>query len=218
MLQDGKLPADEGEYIPCGAVPASAATKREPAPLQWHCHERSFLMLTRTKKLALNAVLAAMVAVLGYFAVDAGSIKITFESLPIVIAALVLGPLNGLAVGAVGTFIYQTLRYGIMITTPMWMVPYAAAGFICGLYSRHKNYAFKRGEIMLITALTELVITLLNTGALYIDSHIYGYYQPMLITGMLIPRFAICVIKTVLFSLILPSMIRALRGTVPTHR
>ena len=39
----------------------------------------------KTKQLTLDAMLAAMCAVLGYVALDMGNIKITFESLPILL-------------------------------------------------------------------------------------------------------------------------------------
>ena len=43
---------------------------------------------TKTRQLALNAVLAAMCAALGYLSLDFGNLKITFESVPILIGAL----------------------------------------------------------------------------------------------------------------------------------
>ena len=73
----------------------------------------------KTRKLALNAVLAAMCAALGALALDLNSIKITFESFPILLGALLFGPLDGLAVGFVGTLLYQLLRYGVSVTTPL---------------------------------------------------------------------------------------------------
>ena len=45
----------------------------------------------KTRKLALNAVLAAMCAALGALALDLNSIKITFESFPILLGALLFG-------------------------------------------------------------------------------------------------------------------------------
>ena len=52
-----------------------------------------------TKKLTINAMMAAMCAVLGYLALDMGSLKITFESLPVLISAFLFGPLDGMIVG-----------------------------------------------------------------------------------------------------------------------
>ena len=70
-------------------------------------------------QLVIDAMLIAVCAVLGYLAIDLTSIKITFESLPILIAALLFGPVDGITVGAFGTLIYQYLRYGFTATTAL---------------------------------------------------------------------------------------------------
>ena len=57
-------------------------------------------------------MLAAMCAVLGAVALDVGNLKITLESVPIIVGALLFGSLDGAAIGFVGTLVYQLLRYG----------------------------------------------------------------------------------------------------------
>ena len=59
----------------------------------------------KTVRLTTNAMMAAMCAVLGYVALDLGNIKITFESLPVLLAALMFGPVDGMLVGGIGLFI-----------------------------------------------------------------------------------------------------------------
>ena len=66
-----------------------------------------------TRQMALDAVLAAVCAVLGYYGPDLGNMKITFEGLPVILAALLCSPLDGAAVGGIGTLLYQLLRYGV---------------------------------------------------------------------------------------------------------
>ena len=56
----------------------------------------------KTKQLTLDAMLAAMCAVLGYVALDMGSIKITFESLPILLGAMLFGPVDACSSAASG--------------------------------------------------------------------------------------------------------------------
>ena len=56
-----------------------------------------------TKRLALNAMLAAMCAVLGYVSLDLGNLKFTFESFPIILASLFFGPVDGMIVAGLGT-------------------------------------------------------------------------------------------------------------------
>ena len=95
---------------------------------------------TKTRQLALNAVLAAMCAALGYLSLDFGNLKITFESVPILIGALLFGGLDGAAIGAVGTLIYQLLRYGVTVTTPLWILPYVLCGLVVGVYARRHDF------------------------------------------------------------------------------
>lgn len=100
----------------------------------------------KTRKLALNAVLAAMCAALGALALDLNSIKITFESFPILLGALLFGPLDGLAVGFVGTLLYQLLRYGVSATTLLWILPYALAGLVTGFYAKRRGFSLTTGQ------------------------------------------------------------------------
>jgi len=168
----------------------------------------------KTKKLAIDAMLAAMCAVLGYVALDTGSIKITFESLPILLGALLFGPLDGLAIGLVGTTIYQLARYGISATTPLWIAPYAIAGAFVGYSAKRKHFALGQKETTVLVTISELFITLFNTLTLYIDSKLFGYYLVGFIATSLVLRLVICIAKAVVFALVLPRLLRAvhLRG------
>lgn len=172
-------------------------------------HERGIYM--KTKQLTVDAMLSAMCAVLGFIAVDTGNLKVTFESLPIMLGALLFGPIDGLVIGGIGTLLYQLLRYGVSVTTPLWMLPYALCGLIVGLYAKKHDYALGKRQLTVLVVLTELLITALNTGVLCIDSLIYGYYSSIYIFGTLIPRILICVIKAVAFSFVLPVLIGAVR-------
>ena len=51
----------------------------------------------RTVRLTVNAMLAALCACLGYISLDLGNLKITFESLPVLMAGLMFGPASGAA-------------------------------------------------------------------------------------------------------------------------
>ena len=69
--------------------------------------------------------------------------------------------------------------------------------------------------------LAELVVTVLNTGVLYLDSKLMGYWFPGFISGMLTLRLVVCVVKAVVFALVLPSLAQAatlaLRGRRQAH-
>ena len=170
-------------------------------------HRRHFTVI----QLVTDAMLCAVCAVLGYLAIDLTSIKITFESLPILIAALLFGPVDGITVGAVGTLIYQYLRYGFTATTFLWMLPYIVLGFIAGFYAKKKNFRMSATELGVLTVLCELVVTLLNTLVILIDSKIYGWYYPTLITGSLVIRLVVCIVKAIVFGVILYPLLTAIR-------
>ena len=71
----------------------------------------------KAKQMATDSMLAAMCAVLGAVSIDLGNLKVTLESIPIIVGALLFGPLDGAMIGFVGTFVYQVLRYGFSVTT-----------------------------------------------------------------------------------------------------
>lgn len=165
----------------------------------------------KTRQLAINAMLAAMCAVLGYISLDFGNAKITFESLPILLAALLFGPIDGMLVGGVGTLIYQLIRYGVTVTTPLWILPYILCGLAVGLWVKKKQFTLSRNQTVVLVVLVELMITALNTGVLYVDSKIFHYYSAAFIFGSLGIRLVICVVKAVAFGLILPVLVDAVR-------
>ncbi|MBQ9420995.1 MAG: folate family ECF transporter S component [Lachnospiraceae bacterium] len=165
-------------------------------------------MKIRTSQLTIDAMLAAMCAVLGYVALDAGQFKITFESLPVLFAALMYGPVDGMLVGGIGTFIYQFLRYGFSATTALWILPYIVCGLVAGLYSKHFTFNNNRKQLLFIVVLSELLIFVFNTLAIYVDSKVYGYYSYAYVWGAIGLRFVIAVIKSVIFGLVTPGILK----------
>lgn len=168
-------------------------------------------MKTNTKQMTLNSVLAAICATLAFLAISTQGLKITFESLPVLIGALLFGPLSGAAIGTLGTVIYQLLKFGVTITTPLWILPYTLYGLYVGYYAKHRGFKLSTKQTFFIVISGELLITIVNTISLYADSHIYGYYYPALIVGLLLPRLGICIAKGIAFSLIAPQIVKPLQ-------
>ena len=167
--------------------------------------------MRKTRQLAFDAMLAAMVAVLGYVSLDFISVKITFESVPILVGALLFGPVDGAAVGLVGTLACQLLRYGVSATTALWILPYVLCGLLVGLCAKTRGFDLTQAQTVGVIVAAELMVTALNTGVIYIDSKLYGYYSPTLITGMLALRLVICVGKALAYAFALPPLLRAAR-------
>jgi ECF transporter S component (folate family) len=194
-----------------GAASASAAT-RGTGSFRGIGHERSYFMkASKTRMLAVNAVLAAMCAVLGAISLDVGNLKLTFEGLPVLIAALLFGPWDAIAVGGIGTLLYQVLRYGVSVTTPLWILPYIVCGLVVGLYAARHSYALSRKQMGFIICLSSLLVLVLNTLALYVDSKVYGYYSAIYIFGSLPARIAIAIAKAAVFTLVMPTILKSAR-------
>ena len=87
------------------------------------------MLKSRTHTLCLVSVLAALYVPLSIFvAVQMGNVRISFGSLPVVVSALLLGPVEAVAVAMVGEFFKQLLTYGITATTVLYLIPPAPAG------------------------------------------------------------------------------------------
>lgn len=169
------------------------------------------------KQLVLDAMLAAMCAVLGFLAIDLQGIKITFEGFPVLVGALLFGPGDGLVIGAVGTFIYQMVRYGFTATTLLWVLPYALSGLFVGLYAKFHKFNYSKKQIFWLAIINEIIITIINTGSILADAKMYGWYYPGLIIKLLPFRLLICIGKGVLYGFVLPPLLVPLKKIVESH-
>ena len=168
----------------------------------------------KTKQITLNAVLAAMCAVLGAISLDFGNIKISFEGLPVMIGALLFGPVDGFLIGGIGTLIYQVLRYGFEITTMLWVLPYALCGIIMGAYAKKRGFNLTKKQMAFIVCLGCVLIFLINTASLVVYSMVYQLNTPVFILGALPVRILVCIINAVGYSAVMPILIKSVRRVV----
>ena len=166
---------------------------------------------SRTAQLVMDAIMAAMVVVLGFVSINIGNVmKITLEEFPVIFAALMFGPTDGMIVAGIGIFLYQLLSYGITATTALWILPFVVAGGVAGFYAKKSNYNNTTVQLVLIFVECELLICLLNTVAIYVDSKMYGYYEPTIITGMILIRLAVALAKGVVLGPVSEPILKAL--------
>ena len=197
---------------------ASAATQGEKEAPFVATAAKGASASMKTRQLAIDAVLSAMCAVLGTVAIDLNSIKITLESFPVLLGALLFGPIDGMVIGFVGTLLYQLLRYGVSVTTLLWILPYAVTGFLAGWFAKKHSFRLSSRQTIGIVTIAEILVTALNTGVMYLDSRIYGYWFRGFISAMLIPRTAVCIIKATAFGLILPKVIEIVKKAAPGRK
>ena len=163
------------------------------------------------KRLTRCSMLIAVYVVLSILTpIKLSNFKFTFEAFPILVAAIVFGPYDGFIVGLLGSFIYQAFfsGYGLMLTTPLWMLPHFVSGLIVGLYSKKYNYNLNNRQLICITIISAIIVTILNTLAIYIDSKIFGYYTFVYVFGSIIFKFIAGIILAIIYSLIINRLIK----------
>ena len=103
-----------------------------------------------TRKMVTIAMLTAVYVVLNFAGtVRLGWINISVASLPVIVGAMLYGPVGGLLVGLLGAFMGQLLTYGVTATTILWILPQAARGLLVGVYAKHCGYKFSSGQLTL---------------------------------------------------------------------
>ena len=165
----------------------------------------------KTRQLVIDAMLAAICAVLGYLAFSSNNLKVSFEGFPVIIAALLFGPVSGGLVGFVGIFIYQVVRYGLMLSTPMWVLPYVVSGVFLGVVAKKKDFNLSKKDYWIYIIANELLVSVINSIGVFIDGHAFGYYTPQSYAISTLIRFAIALLKAVLYVQILPPIINTLK-------
>ena len=186
--------------LPHKATPFVAETRKEFA-----------MENKKTRALALDAMLCAMYVVLSFVSINLPNMKFSFDSLPILVGAALLGPVDGLAVGLVGSFISQLLTYGITVTTPLWIIPAGVRGLLVGLYAKKHGFNMTLKQTELAVIFSALVVTALNTVVMYLDSVIFGYYSYVYVFGAMLPRIIAGIITAAVLAAVLPTIVRALR-------
>ena len=162
-------------------------------------------MKTRIKTLVGMAIMIALYVILTRFAVNAGPIKITLSGIAIIIGAILYGPIKGMTIGLIGAFIEQLLSgYGITLTTVLWILPAGARGLIVGAILKDKKTKENITFVMLSIILSSIVVTLLNTFTMYVDSKIYNYYSYAYVFGSFLSRIILSIVTAIVYSILTP--------------
>ena len=168
-------------------------------------------MTGTTRRLALDAMLSAMFVCLSFVSIQLPNMKITLDSFPILVSACLFGPLDGFAVGLTGSFLNQLLTYGLTPTTILWILPAGLRGLLVGFYAKRHGFTLSGQQTVFIVVLSALAVTALNTGVMAADSLIYGYYSKAYVFGALLFRIISGVVTAVVFSLLLPPLLKRIR-------
>ena len=169
--------------------------------------------------LTMDAMFVALYVILGTFLSFKlpGAIQVSFSSLPILLCAFLMGPVDAVAVAVVGNFLEQVIDpspYGFA-TLALWLIPGAVQALIAGVGAKTirrlpGSRAVEIGLSVPVIVLAELMLTLLNTGALYLDGYLLGY--PVKALHLLMPmRLANLGVRTLLSCILVPLLLPPLR-------
>ena len=167
------------------------------------------------KKIVMIAMLTAVYVLLCLV----GTIRlwwmnISVATLPLIIAAMLFGPAGGAYVGLLGSFLEQLLTYGLMATTPLWLVPNTVRGLLLGLYIKKKGYHLSRVQLIGSLIVAALIVTALNTLVMYLDSIIQGYYSYAYVFGGAVTRIIAGIVTALVMSFVAPPVVKLLEKTV----
>lgn len=130
--------------------------------------------------LCMMALLIAMMFLLKRFiSIETPYMKINFASLPIVLAAMMFGPVEGAVVAVLGEFIAQmTGPYGLSPTTFIWVWPPAIRALIVGgaaMWVRGTGSRLENRPVLCYAACVvgAILTTTGNTFGMWLDSLFY---------------------------------------------
>ena len=186
----------------------------------------SFSARSGLYRMTLDALFVALYVVLSTFASFKipGAIQISFSTIPILLSAFLFRPMDAIGVALLGTFVEQVIDpspYGF-VTLPMWLIPGTAVALCASLSAVSLRKKPDNKWRLILTVLTvvlcELLLTALNTAALYIDGAILGYSVKalhLLLPARLLNALVRATISAISIPLLLPPLNKAIAKLSP---
>lgn len=168
------------------------------------------------KRLVSDGMLIGVYVVLTYLSFSIGNIKIGLGPLATILTALLYGPVDGLIVSILGELLNQFIKFGITLTTPIWIIAPAIRGLFIGLISylyKRKDRDLMDNKVMYFITLLigALLTTLVNTLALYLDALIIGYPYTFVIIE-LFSRIGVGLLSSIIIGILLIPLYKGVRS------
>ena len=157
---------------------------------------------------------------LSFMTLNVGGLKITFEHFPVVLCAILYGPIDAMMVGALGELFNQLTTFGLTPTTALWVLPIVVRGLFVGLYQKSlKKQMVSQASLkaktpiifMIVCIVSGILSSCINTFALYVDSKMFGYYKYQMVFGVFGVRIGLSVVTSIIICLVITPVIYALR-------
>ena len=100
----------------------------------------------------------------------------------------------------------------------LWVIPAAARGLMIGAYAKKCHFELSSAKIVGVLCVTAVVVTALNTGAMYLDSVINGYYNYAYVFGGVVTRVIAGVATALVMSFVAPPVVGMLDRSLRTVR
>lgn len=166
---------------------------------------------------AMALLIAMMVLLKKIGAIETPYFKFSFSSLPVVLAAMMFGPVEGAIVAVAGEFIAQvTGQYGLMPTTFIYIWPPAVRALVVGgvtvFLRRQKGCRLDEQPVLcyVTCVIAAMLTTTANTFAIWVESVFYDLaFAPSL---FLVPaRYTTGILTAVLVATVCIPVLRGLR-------
>ncbi len=154
------------------------------------------------------AIYIALYVVLSRFSINTGPYKITLSGLPLIMCGIMFGPWPAFTAGMIAGLLAQFLDgYGITPTTILWILPAGMRGLIVGFFMKNKKPSEHTTLLMMSIIISSIIVTLINTVGLYVDSKLYQYYSYAYVFGSFLARILLSVITSIVYCVLVPILI-----------
>ncbi len=157
-------------------------------------------------RICICAILSALYFIFDLISIKAGPFKISVSGLPVILVAILYGPIDAMIVGFTGAFLGQMVSFGFTPTTILWCLPALVRGVFVGLFTKKLNIKERPITLIIIIIISSLLVTTINTVVMYIDSVIYNYYSYAYIFGALFTRYITGIITAIIYSVLTPAI------------
>lgn len=165
------------------------------------------------KKIALMAMYVSIFVILSKFvSFNLGFLQVTPRIFPFYVAALTLDFGSSCLVAFVGGLLDQlTSGYGITVTTPLWCIPPLVSTIVVAFANIKFHINKFDFKFITIIVVANLIMTILNTAVLYVDSVVYSYYAFPTIFGSFIIKLMSSVVTAIIYCALIPSVVKTIK-------
>lgn len=161
----------------------------------------------KVRRLVLDAMLVAF-HILWAFVPS----EFSWQSLPVLLCAFLVGPWDAVIVATLGSFVEQ-MYYGLSFASLIWMLPWVVFGLFVALLSFLVQKRPRTWKTVVIIVLAELVLNVANTTALcyfgYLSADLSAPFSVLLL--LYLGRLAQALIRAVLSAVVIPILLPPLR-------